>query len=50
MPKSLSAAGAAFVAKDKEMDWHYVESPDDFGPDWQLRFGFTPVIKLPWGK
>jgi hypothetical protein len=30
--------------------WHYIESPDTFGPDWQIRFNFTPVIKLPWGK
>ncbi len=30
--------------------WHYLESPDTFGPDWQLRLNFTPVIKLPWGK
>lgn len=30
--------------------WHYLESPDAFGPDWQLRFNFTPVIKLPWSK
>ncbi len=30
--------------------WHYIESPDAFGPDWLIRFNFTPVIKLPWGK
>ncbi len=30
--------------------WHYVESPDAFGPDWQIRFNFTPVIKVPWGN
>jgi hypothetical protein len=28
--------------------WHYVESPDAFGQDWQIRFTVTPVIKLPW--
>jgi hypothetical protein len=29
--------------------WKYVESPDTFGPDWQIRFNFTPVLKVPWG-
>jgi hypothetical protein len=28
--------------------WHYVESPDDFGPDFQLRFTVSPVVALPW--
>lgn len=28
--------------------WHFVESPDSFGPDFQLRFTVSPVIKLPW--
>ena len=28
--------------------WHYVESPDDFGPDFQIRFTASPVVKLPW--
>jgi hypothetical protein len=28
--------------------WHYVESPDLYGPDWQIRFTISPVIKLPW--
>lgn len=28
--------------------WHYVESPDMFGPDYQVRFQITPVIPLPW--
>ena len=28
--------------------WHYVESPDTFGPDYQLRFTISPVVKLPW--
>jgi hypothetical protein len=28
--------------------WHYVESPDAFGPDWQIRFNITPVVALPW--
>lgn len=30
--------------------WHYVEQPDAFGPDWQIRFTVTPVVPLPWGK
>jgi hypothetical protein len=28
--------------------WHYLESPDNFGPDYQLRFSVSPVVKLPW--
>lgn len=28
--------------------WHYVEAPDAFGLDWQVRFTVTPVVKLPW--
>jgi hypothetical protein len=30
--------------------WHYVEQPDTFGPDWQIRFQVSPVVALPWGK
>jgi hypothetical protein len=28
--------------------WHYIKSPDIFGPDFQLRFSVSPVVKLPW--
>lgn len=28
--------------------WQYVEAPDAFGPDWQIRFTVTPVVSLPW--
>jgi hypothetical protein len=28
--------------------WYFVESPDNFGPDFQLRFTVSPVVKLPW--
>jgi hypothetical protein len=28
--------------------WHYLESPDDFGPDYQVRFSIAPVVALPW--
>jgi hypothetical protein len=28
--------------------WQYVEAPDSFGPDWQIRFTVTPVVPLPW--
>jgi hypothetical protein len=28
--------------------WHYVESPDDFGLDYQIRFSISPVVALPW--
>ena len=28
--------------------WHYIEKPDLFGPDFQIRFSVTPVVPLPW--
>ena len=28
--------------------WHYLESPDTFGSDYQIRFSVSPVVKLPW--
>ena len=28
--------------------WHYIKSPDNFGPDYQIRFSVSPVVKLPW--
>lgn len=28
--------------------WSYVEAPDAFGPDWQVRFTVSPVVNLPW--
>lgn len=28
--------------------WHYLEAPDTFGPDYQIRFSISPVVKLPW--
>lgn len=28
--------------------WHYLETPDTFGPDYQIRFSVSPVVKLPW--
>ena len=28
--------------------WHYVKSPDLYGPDWQVRVIVSPVVKLPW--
>ena len=31
--------------------YHYVEKPDDFGPEWQIRFLFVPVIPSPkWSQ
>ena len=28
--------------------WHYIESPDAFGPDYQIRLSVSPVVELPW--
>jgi len=31
--------------------YYYVEKPDDFGPEWQIRFLFVPVIPSPkWSQ
>lgn len=30
--------------------WHYLSQADQFGPDWQIRFTFSYVVPLPWGK
>jgi len=30
--------------------WNYIEQPDPFGPDWQIRFSVTRVVSLPWGN
>jgi hypothetical protein len=30
--------------------WNYIEQPDAFGPDWEVRFTVTRVVSLPWGK
>jgi hypothetical protein len=27
---------------------YYIESPDIFGPDWQIQFSISPVVSLPW--
>ena len=28
--------------------WNYIESPDTFGPEQQIRFMVSPVVPLPW--
>jgi hypothetical protein len=28
--------------------WHYIEQPDTFGPDYQVRLSISPVVSLPW--
>ncbi len=28
--------------------WHFVKQADSFGPDFQIRFSFAPVVPLPW--
>jgi len=28
--------------------WHYIETPDLYGPDYQIRLSISPVVKLPW--
>ena len=47
--------GVAKTTKIGEQPWkfqaqvqYYVEQPDAFGPEWLLKFSFTPVIKNPF--
>jgi hypothetical protein len=28
--------------------WYYLAAPETFGPQHQIRFTFTPVVRLPW--
>ena len=28
--------------------WHYVESPELYSPDWQIRLSISKVVSLPW--
>jgi hypothetical protein len=28
--------------------WYYLEQPDTFGPDYQIRLSISPVVSLPW--
>ena len=28
--------------------WNYVESPDEFGPEHQIRLSIAPIVPLPW--
>ncbi|MGI9290248.1 MAG: hypothetical protein ACR2QG_03105 [Gammaproteobacteria bacterium] len=30
--------------------WHFIESPDQYGPDYQIRFTITPTMTAPWLK
>jgi hypothetical protein len=55
LPLGIGLSKTTITAKGTPLSfaieyWHFVESPDSFGPDWQLSFNFTPVIELPWGK
>jgi len=51
-PLAVGASKTTFIAgrpwKFGVQYWHYVESPDTFGPDYQLRFTVSPVVALPW--
>jgi hypothetical protein len=51
-PLGVGASKTTFLAgrpyKFGLQYWYYAESPDDFGPDFQLRFTVSPVVKLPW--
>jgi hypothetical protein len=52
LPLAVGASKTTIIAgrpwKFGVQYWHYVESPDAFGPDYQLRFTVSPVVKLPW--
>jgi hypothetical protein len=52
LPVALGVSKTMFLAgrpwKFGLQYWHYIESPDTFGPDWQVRFTVSPVVALPW--
>lgn len=52
LPVGLGVSKTAFINgrpwKFGIQYWHYVESPDAFGPDFQIRINITPVVALPW--
>lgn len=52
LPLGIGASRTIFIGgrpwKFGVQYWHYVESPDDFGPDYQVRFSISPVVALPW--
>ena len=52
LPLAIGFSKTTFIAgrpwKFGLQYWHYIESPDNFGPDYQLRFTVSPVVALPW--
>ena len=51
-PLGIGVAKTAIIGNTpwnfKLQYWHYIEQPDPFGPDYQIRFQVSPVIPLPW--
>jgi len=52
LPLGIGASKTVFISgrpwKFGAQYWHYIESPDDFGLDYQIRFSISPVVALPW--
>ena len=52
LPAGIGVAKTAIIAgtpwKFALQYWHYIESPDSFGPEYQIRFQVAPVVPLPW--
>ena len=52
LPLGIGASKTVFLSgrpwKFGVQYWHYIESPDDFGLDYQIRFSISPVVALPW--
>ena len=52
LPLGIGASKTVFISgrpwKFGAQYWHYIESPDDFGTDYQIRFSISPVVALPW--
>jgi len=52
LPLGIGASKTVFLSgrpwKFGAQYWHYIESPDDFGLDYQIRFSISPVVSLPW--
>lgn len=53
LPVAIGVAKTAIFAgrpwKMSAQYWNYIESPDDFGSEHQIRFTIGPVVSLPWG-
>jgi hypothetical protein len=52
LPLGIGVAKTTIIGKTpwkfRVQYWNYIESPDTFGPEHQIRFEIAPVVPLPW--